>query len=163
MNVRLYKHRAWLFGFSALGFLIYTAWAAHAPGQPRTLNDFLFLVSVFGVPFLILTFSLWSLSGHNELTPANRGSTRVRVALTGSVFGASSAALLLLLQPFWDLFVEHERVTEIWVIVGMALAVAATICGVIGLSRLRRSAIASALLLPFWLFAAGLLLKAALD
>ncbi len=75
----------------------------------------------------------------------------------------ASAAMLVLLLPLWSFAIEHEKFAAAWVGAGMLMAAAATVCGIAGASRLRWPALASALLLPFWLFMAGFLLKAILD
>ena len=150
---------------ATLAFLGYAVWTAHTPGQPRTLQDFLFIVGVFGVPFLVLAYGLWSLNGSTELATTGYAgeSKRGRIALAGAVLSTASAALLLLMLPFWDSLIERERLGTLWVITGMLTAAIATLCGIIGSSKLRRPAVISVFLLPFWLFAAGLLVKGVMD
>jgi Na+-translocating ferredoxin:NAD+ oxidoreductase RnfA subunit len=85
------------------------------------------------------------------------------MALAGSILGAASALLLLLLLRFWEMVVQHESMAQFWVGAGILMALVGTGCGILGTPRLRIPAILSGLLLPFWGFAAALLLKAALD
>lgn len=150
---------------STLVFLGYTLWAAHTPGESLTVKDFVFLLGLFGVPFLVFAYSVWLLSGGTELeeTRSRNKARRSRVGLIGAILALLSAALLLLLEPFWISLVEHPDIGAIWVVLGMVLAVVATVCGIVGSSRLRRAALASILLLPFWVTAGGLLIKAIMD
>lgn len=146
-------------------FLTFTLWAAHTPGEPRTLRDFIFVIELFGIPFLVFAYALWSLMGSAEIATRQDGDNapRARIALTGAILGAASAALLLLIFPFWDVLVEREHLAELWIISGLLTTTAAILCGIIGSSQLRRSAILSIVLLPFWIFAAAFLAKAIMD
>jgi len=165
MNGFVQRLRGPLLALGIFAFLAYSAWSAHTPGEPRTMRDFLFFVALFGGPFLVLAYVLWSLSGLTELATAwgSCASRKGRIALIGAILGAGSAALLLLIGPFWSRLIEHEGLGALWAITGMLLAVAATLCGIIGSTKLRRSALVSVFLLPFWIFAAGLLVKGAMD
>ena len=164
MNPSVQSLRKPILILSGLLFLGYALWAAHTPGEPRTLKDFVFLLGLFGVPFVVFAYALWSLSGSTELAERSRSERRRSlIAFTGAILGVLSAALLLLLEPLWSSLVEHADLAIIWVISGMVLAGAATVCGIIGVSSLRRAALASVLLLPFWGCAAGLMVKAAMD
>ncbi|HET9406576.1 MAG TPA: hypothetical protein VFO39_05025 [Candidatus Sulfotelmatobacter sp.] len=166
MNPSLRSFRKPALIVSTLVFLGYTLWAAHTPGESRTVKDFMFLLGLFGVPFLVFAYSLWLLSGgasELEETGSRNEARRSRVGLIGAILALLSAALLLLLEPFWISLVEHPDIGAIWVVLGMVLAVVATVCGIVGSSRLRRAALASILLLPFWVTAGGLLIKAIMD
>jgi hypothetical protein len=95
----------------------------------------------------VFAYALWSLSSSTELAERSRSERRRSlIAFTGAILGVLSAALLLLLEPFWSSLVEHADLAIIWVISGMVLAGAATVCGIIGVSSLRRAALASVLL-----------------
>ena len=146
---------------SALAFLAYLVWAAHTPGEPRTLRDFLFLLALSGIPFASLLYSVWWGMAWGE--PADPDGRKRRLALAGLALGAASAAMLVLLLPLWAVAVEHSRWAACWIGSGMLMSAAAALCGLAGPARARRPALFSAVLLPFWLFSAGLLLKAALD
>lgn len=149
--------RAAIVAASGVAFAASVVAQAHAPGDPPQVRDVLFLLAVFGVPFLVFVFMVWTTRW--ERTPG----VRPRLALIGAVTGYASAAMLLLLLPLWSVFVGRDRLAAGWVIGGLVLALVASICGMAGAPRLRRAALASVLLLPFWFFAAVLLLRAALD
>src|SRR5215470_12501338 len=167
MNVFVQWPRGPLLGIATVVFLAYALWAAHTPGEPRTVRDFLFLIQLLGVPFLVFAYALWSLMDSTKMAKGRDSvsldAKRARIALAGAVVGAASAALLLLILPFWDALLKHESLGELWVITGLLMATAAVLCGIIGKSQLRRPAIASVFLLPFWVFAAALLVKATMD
>jgi hypothetical protein len=155
------RYRSPLVGVAAVVFFGYLVWSAHTPGEPRTVRDFLFLLALTGIPFLLLLYDVWSWISWEEL--AAQRSRRTRLALAGSMMGGASAAMLVLLLPIWEFAVQHEKLGASWVGTGMLMALAATVCGIAGASRLRWLALLSAILLPFWLFASALLLKALLD
>lgn len=166
MKVGVQRIRGPLLASATLTFFAYALWTAHTPGEPRTVKDFLFVIGLFGVPFLVFVYSLLSLSGPTEIVSLSKSSAwtgRQGIATKGAVLGAVSASLLLLMLPFWDALIVHEGWGATWVITGIITAAAATLCGIVGVSKLRGPAIVSAVLLPFWLFAAGLLVKATLD
>jgi hypothetical protein len=165
MNVFVHRFRGLLLGVATAVFLACVLWAAHTPGEPRTVRDFLFVIQLLGVPFLVFAYALWSLMGWTEAaTRQDCGNAkRARIALAGAVLAVASAALLLLILPFWNALLKDERLGELWVITGLLMTTAAILCGIIGTSQLRRPAIVSFFLLPFWIFAAGLLLKATMD
>ena len=165
MIVFMQRSRGPLLGAATVVFLAYALWAAHTPGEPRTVRDFLFVIQLFGVPFLVFAYALWSLMDSTGMVSGQDSvnAKRARIALTGAVLGAASAALLLLILPFWDALLNHKRLGELWVITGLFMTTAAILCGILGTSRLRRPAIVSVFLLPFWIFAAGLLVKATMD
>jgi len=165
MNLLVKRSRGTLLGVATVIFLACALGAAHTPGEPRTVRDFLFVIELFGVPFLVFAYALWSLMGPTEMASGqDRGKSRgPRIAWAGAVLGATSAALLVLILPFWDVIVKHERLGALWLITGLLLTTAAILCGIIGTSRLRRPAILSVFLLPFWIFAGGLLVKATMD
>ena len=125
------------------------------------MPDFLFLLALTGVPFLIFLYNLWSWITWSEV--AAEDSRRSGLAIQGLALGGASAAMLILLLPLWSFVIEHEKVAVFWVGAGVLMAAAATVCGIAGAPRLRRAALLSVILLPFWLFAAGLLLKAVMD
>ena len=165
MNV-LQWSRGLLLGVATVVFLACALWVAHAPSEPRTVRDFLFVIELFGVPFLVFAYALWSLMDSAEMVTRQDDSGNAkgaRIALAGAVLGTASAALLLLILPLWDALLKHERLEELWVITGLLMTTAAILCGIIGTSRLRRPAIVSVFLVPFWIFAAALLLKATMD
>ncbi len=146
---------------SGVAFLVDLVWEAHTPGEPRTMRDFLLLLELSGVPFALFLYNVWSWMSVGGL--AAEDNRRRGLALAGLAMRAAAAAMLVLLLPFWEIAVQHERFAACWVGSGMMMAVAGTVCGIAGSPALRRSAILSVLLLPFWVFAAGLLLKAVLD
>jgi hypothetical protein len=77
----------------------------------------------------VFAYALWSLSSSTELAERSRSERRRSlIAFTGAILGVLSAALLLLLEPFWSSLVEHADLAIIWVISGMVLAGAATVC-----------------------------------
>jgi hypothetical protein len=162
LGLAVRRNRRWLLGFSIPLFLLYAALSAHTPGEPRTPKDFLFIVGVFAVPFALLVYPISLLLSCSHSNSDGR-KPRARIALLGSVFASVSAFLLLLLSPCWSIVVGHELLGECWVAVGSLMAAAATICGIVGESPLRRPAVLSSLLLPFWYFLATLLLKVAMD
>jgi len=47
-----------LFPIAFLIFLLYAACNAHTPGQPRTLKDFLFVLEVFAIPFVVFIYTV---------------------------------------------------------------------------------------------------------
>ncbi|HEV2495265.1 MAG TPA: hypothetical protein VG204_19580 [Terriglobia bacterium] len=157
----LRQYRVSVVVISGVAFLVYLVWEAHTPGEPRTMRDFLFLLGLCGVPFALLLYIVWSWMTWGK--PAAEDSRRSRLALNGSAMGAASAAMLVLLLPLWEIVVQDERLAACWVGIGMLLSGAGTVCGLVGSPGRRRPAISSVFLLPFWLFAAGLLLKAVLD
>lgn len=165
MSVFVRRFRGPLLGFATLIFLAYAVWGGHLPGEPPSMRDFLFILTLFGGPFLVFAYAFWSVSDWSGVagTRGDRESRRLRIALTGAVLGGSSAALLLLVAPFWDALVMHEGLAKIWILTGMLTAIAAAVCGIGGASKLRVPALVSVMLLPFWLFAAGLLVKAVMD
>jgi hypothetical protein len=160
-RVALRQYRVPVVVISGLAFLVFLIWEAHTPGEPRTMQDFLFLLGLSGVPFVLLLYNVWSWMTWGEL--AAEDSRRSRLALYGLAMGAASAVMLVLLLPLWEIAVQHERLAAYWVGSGMVMSAAGTVCGIAGSPGLRRPAILSVFLLPFWLFAAGLLLKAVLD
>src|SRR5262249_28396450 len=115
--------------------------------------------------FLVFAYALWALSGSTEraTTGHHEKFRKGRIALIGAVLGAASGAGLLLLLPFWGSLIEHENLAKLCVLAWMLLAIAATLCGIIGASKLRRPAIVSALRLPFWILVAALLVKGMMD
>ena len=157
----LRQYRVLVVVMCGVAFLLYLVWEAHTPGEPRTMQDFLFLLGLSGVPFVLLVYNVWSWMTWGE--PAAENSRRSRLALAGLTMGAASAAMLVLLLPLWEIVVQHDRLAACWVGSGMLMSAAGTVCGIVGSPGLRRPAILSVFLLPFWLFAAGLLLKAVLD
>lgn len=157
----LRRHRGLIVVLAALVFLGYLIWEAHTPGEPRTMRDFLFLLAMTGVPFLLFLYHVWSWITWGEL--ASEDSRRSRLAIHGSAMGGASAALLILLLPAWSFVVEHDKLAECWVGAGVLMAVAAAICGIVAAPKLRWPALSSVLLLPFWLFMAGYLVKAVMD
>ncbi len=159
--IALRQYRGLVVVASGVAFSVYLVWEAHTPGEPRTVQDFLFLLGLTGVPFALLLFNLWSWMSWDGASAANR--RRGRLALAGLAMGTASAAMLVLLLPLWEIGVEHERLAVCWVGSGMLMSAAGTVCGIAGSPGLRRPALLSVLLLPFWLFAAGVLLKAVLD
>ena len=161
MEIWLRRHRGLLVAALAVAFLGYLVWEAHTPGEARTMPDFLFLLALTGVPFLIFLYNLWSWITWSEV--AAEDSRRSGLAIQGLALGGASAAMLILLLPLWSFVIEHEKVAVFWVGAGVLMAAAATVCGIAGAPRLRRAALLSVILLPFWLFAAGLLLKAVMD
>jgi len=165
LSVLVHRFRKPLLGVLSLTFLAYLLGAGRPPGASITIKDTLFLLALFGAPFGVFAYSLWSLTGCSELSVVSEtiDLRRRKIALWGTMLSVASAALLLLLLPFWSTLVEHTHFGTIWVILGMVFAAAATMCGIIGSSKLRRAAVSSALLLPFWIFAAGLLVKASMD
>jgi len=160
MNVQ----RRWLFPISFLIFLVYAIWNAHTPGQPRTVKDFLFVLEVFAIPFVVFVYAVSFSSNWKGIAAAGREvGLRHRIAILGSVLGSASAALLLLFLPLWSIAVDHPLLQDCWVVTGVAMAVVAAVCGMVGASKLRRPAMFSIALLPFWAVLAAFLLKAAMD
>ena len=155
------RYRVPVVVISGVVFPVYLVWEAHPPGEPRTMRDFLFLLALSGLPFVLLLYDVWSWMAWGA--PAAEDSRRNRFALYGLAMGSASAAMLVLLLPLWEIAVQHERLAECWVGSGAVMSAAGTVCGIIGSPGLRRPAVLSLFLLPFWLFAAGLLLKAVLD
>ena len=47
-----------------------------------------------------------------------------------SALGIESAALLLLLLPFWSFAIEHQVLAEYWVLAEILLATGAILCGI---------------------------------
>lgn len=149
--------RAALLAASAVAVVAFGIGQAHPPGDPPQVKDILFVLAVFGVPYLVFAFIVWT--ARWEWRPG----ARPRLAMLGAAAGGASAAMLLLLLPLWSVLVGRDALAAGWVIGGVALGLAATVCGIGGAPKLRRPALASVLLLPFWFFAAVLLLKASLD
>ena len=157
-------NRARLVAIAFLIFLSYVAWNAHTPGQPRTLKDFLFVLGIFAVPFCVFMYAITSFSSWRDTAaPADEIGLRHRLAIIGSVLGSASAALLLLLLPFWTMAVEHQLLEDCWIITGAATAIGAVLCGIVGAPRWRRAALFSILLVPFWFVVTIFLVKAAMD
>lgn len=158
------RNRGRLLAIAFLIFLSYAAWSAHTPGQPRTVKDFLFILGIFAVPFGVFIYTISSFSNWRALAaPAHEVGLRTRLAIIGSVLGSASAALLLLSLTLWSTLVQHQVLEECWVVTGVVMAIAATFCGFLGVPKLRRPALLSVLLVPFWFVVAVFLVKAALD
>lgn|SRR5262249_30796467 len=158
------SNRRWLLPIGLLIFLSYAAWNARTPGQPRTVKDFLFILEIFAIPFVVLIYAITAFPNWKDISVAGAGmGLRHRVAIVGSALGIASAALLLLLLPFWSVAIEHQVLAEYWVIAGILLATGAAFCGIFGAPKLRRPAVVTVVLIPFWSVLAIFLLKAVLD
>jgi hypothetical protein len=125
--------------------------------------DLLFVVAVYGVPFLVFVFFVWTgrwgpLVGGAELRLA-----RQRMASWSEVFGAISSGLFLLNLPLWSVLASHESLGGFWMLAGVLTSVTAVVCGGFGSPRQWRHVVLSALMLPCWVLLAGLLAKAARD
>jgi len=164
LNMGFRHNQRWLVATAILIFVVYAAWSAHTPGQPTTVKDFLFVLEVFGVPFAFFVYAVsWWPYWRGLATGRLLSGSRPRIAVIGSVLGAVSAGLFLLFLPFWNIAVEHQALREYWVIAGALTTIAASLCGIVGAPTLRRPALFSVCLLPFWYFLVALLLKAAMD
>jgi uncharacterized membrane protein len=126
-------------------------------------GDFLLVIAIYGVPLLVFAFMVWTgrwselKGGPNSLT------TREKIALAAQVLGAVASGMFLLNLPLWMLLASHESFGAAWVFAGVLTSIVAVVCAVAGSPRLWRHAIASALLLPFWVVDLGLLAKAMMD
>src|SRR6266571_2729309 len=121
----LRRHRRLLVAPLAVAFLGYLVWEAHTPGEARTISDFLFLLELTGVPFLIFLYDLWSWITWSEV--AAEDSRRSGLAIQGLALGGASAAMLILLLPLWSFVIKHEKVAVFWVGAGVLMAAAATV------------------------------------
>jgi hypothetical protein len=158
-----HRYRLAIVAISTLAFLILAFRAAQPPGEPARLKDFLFIFSLFTGPFLVLSYVVWSTRWSEMSSGAAGDSPGNRMALLGAAAGTASSVLLLLLLPFWGFVVAHEPAGEFCVGAGAVLSVIAGVAGTFGSAKLRRPAIVSVLLLPFWLVVAVLLAKATMD
>lgn len=148
---------------AALTFLIFSVRSVRLSGEPARWQGLLFVIGFFGFPLLVLVFIVWS-SGWKEITGETRElSFRNRMALTAEAMGAASAALFVLLLPFWGVLVVHSSLAELWELAGVLTSLLAMACAMAGSPKRWRPAIASALLLPFWFAAAALFVKALMD
>jgi len=162
MNYRF--NRRWLLAIAVLIFLSYAAWNAHTPGQPRTVKDFFFILEIFAIPFGVLIYAITAFPNWKAIALAGGDvGLRHRIAMVGSALGSASAALLLLLLPLWSVAIEHQALAEYWVITGVVMATGAALCGIVGAPKLRRPAVVTVVLIPFWFLLAIFLLKAVLD
>src|SRR5262245_15524159 len=86
LSVRVRRFRRPLFGVLSLTFLAYLLWAGRPPDERITIKDSLFLLALFGTPFGVFAYSLWSLSGYIKLTSASCPTDlrRSKIALLGT-------------------------------------------------------------------------------
>jgi len=131
------RYRVPVVVISGVVFPVYLVWEAHPPGEPRTMRDFLFLLALSGLPFVLLLYDVWSWMAWGA--PAAEDSRRNRFALYGLAMGSASAAMLVLLLPLWEIAVQHEWLAECWVGSGAVMSAAGTVCGIIGSPGLRRA------------------------
>lgn len=126
-------------------------------------EDLLFLLGIYGIPFVIFVFMVWS-GRWRELRsgPENR-TTRHIIALIAEIAGALAAGMFLLNLPLWVLLASGEAFGVAWMIAGLVISTVAVLCALAGSPLLWRHAIASALLLPFWVVDIGLLAKTIMD
>jgi len=79
LQMALRQYRVLVVVMCGVAFLVYLVWEAHTPGEPRTMQDFLFLLGLSGVPFVLLVYNVWSWMTWAE--PAGENSRRSRLAL----------------------------------------------------------------------------------
>ena len=85
------------------------------------------------------------------------------IALAAEFTGTIASGMCLPNLPLWAFLASHDSFGEFWFITGVLTSIVTILCALAGSPRLWRHAIASALLLPFWIVLAGLLVKATMD
>lgn len=127
------------------------------------LDDLLFLIAIYAIPFLIFVFMVWTGRWSNLRAGSTGLTMRDRIAVAAEISGAIASGMFLLNLPLWILLASHESIAAAWLMAGTVMSVLAVLCALSGSPRLWRHAIASALLLPFWVVLAGLLVKSMMD
>jgi len=127
------------------------------------LDDLLFVFGIYAIPYLIFVFMVWT-GRWSDLKARSRSLTmREKIAVGAEIAGAIAPGMFLLNLPLWGLLASHESFGSAWLVAGAFSSVLAILCALAGSPRLWRHAIASALLVPFWVVLAGLLAKAMMD
>lgn len=126
-------------------------------------GDFLFVLAIYGIPFLVFAYMVWT-GRWSELTRKKpRLTTRQMIAFGAEIAGALAAGMFLLNLPLWMLMASHESFGNAWHFAGLLTSIVALACALAGSPLLWRHAIASGLLLPFWIVNLGLFVKAMMD
>jgi hypothetical protein len=127
------------------------------------LDDLLFVFGIYAIPFLIFVLTVWT-GRWSDLKAGSPGLTvREKISVAAEISGAIAPGMFLLNLPLWKLLASHESLGAAWLIAGVFSSILAIVCALAGSPRLWRHAIASALLIPFWVVLAGLLAKAMMD
>ncbi|HEY2472169.1 MAG TPA: hypothetical protein VGI45_30560 [Terracidiphilus sp.] len=126
-------------------------------------GDFLIVIGIYGVPFLVFAFTVWTGRWSDLKGSLSSLTTREKIALAAETSGVAASGMFVLNLPLWTLLASHESFGASWVMAGVLMSIVTIVCALAGSPRLWRHAIASALLLPFWVVDLGLLLKAMMD
>ena len=159
------EHRVRLAIIAAAAVLLVTyairdAQMASASFDP---GDFLLVLAIYGIPFLVFVFMVWAGRWSDLAARSAQRTMRQKIALAADVSGATAAVMFLLSLPLWMILATHERFGASWLLAGVLLSIVAVGCALAGSPLRWRHAIAAALLLPFWVVNVGLLAKAIMD
>jgi hypothetical protein len=127
------------------------------------LDDLLFVFGIYAIPFLIFVLTVWTGRWSDLKAGSPSLTVREKISVAAEISGAIAPGMLLLNLPLWKLLASHESLGAAWLIAGVFSSILAIVCALAGSPRLWRHAIASALLIPFWVVLAGLLAKAMMD
>jgi hypothetical protein len=159
------EHRARL-SILAVAALLVITFAVRDAGMASdsvNLDDLLFIFAIYAIPFLVFAFMVWT-GRWSDLRARNAGATvREKIAVAAEISGTIASGMFLFTLPLWIWLASHEFFGSTWMIAGALTSMLAIVCAVAGSPRLWRHAIASGLLIPFWVTLAGLLAKAMMD
>lgn len=159
------KHQAQfaIIAVAAVVLAIYAIRDAQMSSGSFDPGDLLFVLAIYGVPFLVFAFMVWTGRWSELRSSSAERTSRQKIAFVAEVMGAAASGMFLSTLPLWMLLASHESFAAPWVFTGVLAEIAAIGCALVGSPRLWGHAIAAALLLPFWVVDLGLLVKAVMD
>ena len=163
MNFSKQRMRLSILAVAAALLIVFAVRDTRMASDSVTLDDLLFLFAIYAIPFVIFSFMVWTARWSDLKLRPGTLSRREMIAAAGKISGTVASGMFLLNLPLWVLLAAHESFASGWLIAGTTISMLAILCALAGSPRLWRHAIASALLIPFWVTLAGLLAKALMD
>ena len=162
MMERRVRTRIGIVAVSAGAFVAVAIFHA-SDGGVATTEGLVGEAAIYGVPFAVFVFAIWSAGSRWRAEGEGPSSLRKRISAAAEVLAVLSSTLYLLTLPFAGLIAEHERLGAAWVFSGVIAAVLGAVCSIFASPRLWSFAISCALLVPCWVLAAGLFAKMMMD